>query len=842
MIKKYRQLKDDQGGASLVYTLVIVSILLFIGGALVTFAIVSLRLSVMQQAADKAFYLSDAAMEETLTQLESRVHEAEQYALAKVNDQSSYYGEEKWIDFLRKLEADTNNGTISKERSAELLQQATSYEFHKQYYFDLYGRPSSTSWLVNDYELLDPSDDYVSTNTILFNPVWFDESIFEPLADVSLEPSDTPGFAATGKPVMTVLSELRDNLIQLTLTSNGQYNQYRKPLRVAVSLIPPDYTQVVTGDSSTVTVHQNQATSYALAAREDIVVTGGEGVTHTIQGDVYAYGTFPEKANYRISELGGLLIGYRASSNILTGVSGSFDPSLVNTSAKLSIDGNLYTRSAVKVFGDNPNLSITESVYANAILFDKESSEGRISANGNAYLMEDLILDGTNPALTVGTDARLPDTGELWGILDHDPSGSVTSGRSDLSASIIINSKTASPRITVDNAYIAGLAYFNVFRSISGVKSYYQTGESFTTNNNFYFYNTPLPGYTASFQTKFFTYTDENGVEHSMIEAIDSATDAIVQSPKFKAKYFFDSGNYNTGSISDRDRDILTIRSISIDGEGDPLGLEENYGLGVFIANKKVLDAYPDIGLAPGETLKSEFMNTSAFTARRTQVLKDMDLKMNVLATRDYQSSRNADPSDTVSTGSKMDQLIDFSQGNMTRILNPNEVIVVNGDPDRDVYINVPDSVVSSLPAAEQNGIFIRENNDVFKNINGIIMTKGNVFVYNSGSTPLTFSGSIISGKSIFLMGDGQKNFRHNQQWLNLMAAKHSQLFAMLHSDTGKMLATLDGTTSDNGSLSNVVVPNPSAVVININQQPIGSGLIKSPTEHSFTINSWSIE
>lgn len=841
--KQLIKMKNDQRGASLAYTLVIIAILMIIGGALGTFAVMSLRLTVMQHAADKAFYLSDAAMEETLTQLESRVHEAEIFALNRVNDHSTYYTESKWVNFLTRLEVDTNNGFITKERSEALLEQATSYEFHKQYYFFLYNQPAIDTWFSSDYELLDDSGNYVSSNTIEFNPTILDKNYFDFLETITLDPKTQVSYESTPSPSMTVTTELANNMIQLKLQSNGAYNRYNKPITVVVTLTPPDYTQIISSNSSNIPIHNNQITNFALAARGDIIVSGNR---NEVNGDIYTYGTFPEKADCPITEQGGLLLGYRAASNITNFPAGSISSADITPSANLNIQGNLYSHTSVKLFGTGSNLSVSNDLYANAIQYDSGSSNANIAVNNNAYLFEDVILDGRDPVLTVGVNPPFggtptPGTGELWGLMDTNPVYNNGNKLSSLSSSIIVNTKSENPRVTVNNAFIAGVAHFDVTLANNvGPNRNYQTGESFTTINNFYYYKTPLPGFNSSLQSKFYTYVDGENNEHNLIEPYDSATNSIVNSPVFKSKYFYASSLQYPDSISDRDRNILTIRSISRDSENDVIGLEKNYTLGVLTANQRVIDAYPTLG-ANGSAPKSEFMNSGTFTGLQRDHLDEYDRQLNLLSTRNYLNNTNIDPG--YNNESNLGNFVDLNRGNITQINNPEELIIINSDPARNIYININPDEFDKLSSEEQRtAIIIRENNDRFRTINGMIISRGNVFIYNTGNEPLNYRGTIVSDQKICLLGSGQKTFTHSANWIELMTAKNPQIATMLYAATGRRAIVTPNTTSLNARLSIQVVDNPAARVVSIDEVPTGGGLIKSRTEHSFKIESWSVQ
>lgn len=830
------QLINKNKGASLAYTLMVMAILMIVGSVLASFAVVSLRIALMQHASDKAFYLSDSAMEETLLQLESMVHEAETYAIGKVNNTAGYYSEPKWTAFLAQMEADLNQQKITVEKSKELLKNATSMEFHKQFYFYFFGKPSSSSWLTADYQLVNGDGTYVETDLLAFNSQFFNSAIFDSLETINLDPSLHTGYLETSKPLMAIEAALVDNVIEMTLTSNGQFNAYRRPIVVDVALVPPDYTQVINTENTNIEVHDNQALDYALAARGDIIVV--EGNDNTVNGNIYSYGTFPEVKDYRISSQGGILVGYKNTSNIIKSAFGDFDPAITNTNASLTVTGDLITRSSLRIFGSNSDVNIGKNLYANSVLFDENTIDSDVQIDENAYLFEDLILDGDDPSFTVGKTMD-DGNGMFWGIMEHEPSGSVDTGRSDLSSSIIINTKSSNPRITVNNAYIAGLAYFNVYRNDGTKKKYYQTGESFTTNNNFYFYDTKAPGNTEV-TTTMPTYYDENNNEYYLYEAID-ANGKVVDSPQFKSDLFFNAGQSNPSSVSNRDRNIMNVRTIDIE-DGDLTGLENNYALGVMIANTRVIDPYPEVGNVG--VIKSEYMNAASFASLRSTALRNADYRMNLLSTRDYINGVNKDTADLSS--SKIGKFFDFTFGNVTRISDPKNMIVINGNDAKNLYLNVPASKAAELRNSDPAAIIVEENNDTFLEMNGMIVTKGNVFIYNDSNKALSFNGSIISDQSIVLVGTGKKTFTHSENWLNNTIAKDNMLAEICHADQGRMLeiASLNGseTTSDNGSLSLLVTSNPSIALVSGSPQPVGNGLVKSNVEHSFLIRKWSIE
>lgn len=831
--KQYRKMNK---GASLAYTLMVMAILMIIGGVLASFAVVSLRIAVMQHASDKAFYLSDSAMEETLVQLESMVHDAEVYAVNKVNNTAGYYSEPKWVSFLAQMESDLNQQKITVEKSTELLKNASSMEFHKQYYYYLFNKPNSSSWLAQDYQLLNADGTYVATPQLSFNNQFFDESYFSGLETINIDPSLHNGYNETPKPLMTVTATLVDNVIELNLTSNGQFNAYRRPIVVEVALVPPDYTQIINTENTNIEVHNNQALDYALAARGDLIIT--EGDKNTIEGNVYSYGTFPEQKDYRISQQGGVLVGYKNTSNIIQSAFGDFDPTITNTNASLTVTGDLITRSSLRIFGSQSDVTINKNLYANSVIFDQNTIDSDVQVDENAFLFEDLILDGDDPSFTLGKTIE-SGNGMFWGIMEHEPSGSVNTGRSDLSSSIIVNTKSSNPRITVNNAYIAGLAYFNVFRDDSGKKKFYQTGESFTTNNNFYFYDTKAPGNTEV-TTTMPTYYDENNNEYYLYEAID-ATGKVVESPQFKADLFFNAGQSNPTAVTNRDRNILNVRSIDL-SNGNLVGLENNYALGVMIANTRVIDPYPDFGNTG--VINSEYMNAGAFASLRNNALRNADYRMNLLSTRDYINGINQDVADA--TNSKIGKFFDFSYGNLTRVTDPKNMIVVNGNAVTNLYLNVPASKAASLRSEDPGAIIVEEKDDTFLEMNGMIITKGNVFIYNDSNKVLHFNGSIISDQSIVLMGAGEKVFTHSENWLNNTIARDNLLSEICHADEGRMLeiafANGSETTSDNGSLSLLVKSSPSVTLVSGSPQPVGNGLIKSNVEHSFLIRKWSIE
>ncbi len=833
---------NNKKGMTLVYTLIVVAIVVIIGTALAALAVMSIRLSVLNHAQDKAFYLSDAAMEETLAQLESLSHKAQVYATEHTKDTNSYYNEAKWQAFLEKLNGDLSEGKITSDEASKRLSAATKAEFEKNYYYYLFDKPSGSAWLSQDYKLLDNGTSYIDVPTTTYNQSGFSDRLFKALEEISFDPSKQESFKETGKPTMAVSADIEDNLIVLNLKSNGQFNQYKKPISLEVAMAPPDYQQVIRQQNTTVTLHDNLINQYALAARGDLLVT--EGTRNTIDGDTYVYGTFPEKSNYRITEQGGVLLGYRPSSNILKNKIGDYEPSLSNKGADVNFNGNLYARSDIKLFNES-NLNVTGDIFANALSFDESSKSADAVIGKNLYLYEDLYLAGDHPNLVVGNSIK-EGNGLIWGVMEHQPKGIDNTNRSDMSASIIIDSDAKTPRITANSAYIAGVAYFNVYRDEVSAETgkaerkYYQTGESFTTNHNFYFYDTKATGNTE-LTTSVVTYYDEDGNEYYLYEALN-ADGKIVSNVQYKTDVFFNGSLKNPATISQADRSIFNIRSIDLDSEEDVLGLEKNYALGVMIANSKVIDPYPNFGSS--QKPKSEYADEATFKSLRRIVLNALDLKTGLLSTRDFKKDRNQDPNDA--TASKLGMFLNFPSQAIQRTLDPKSIVIVNDDENVNVYVNIPESLANTIKVTEPNSIFLIENGDTFLNMNGIIVSRGNVIVYNDNTSKgFTYNGTIISDKSIVLRGTGEKHFIHNQDVINHLIAKDSLLQSVFYANSGKSVRILEvngsPSTSDNASLSIGMTDNDHVVSVNVESMPVTDGMVKPKTEYSFQIRRWKL-
>lgn len=833
----FKTLRRSNRGETLIYTIIVIAILIIVGSALATFAVMSVRISTLQHASEKAFYLSDAAIEETLTQLESRLKLAETNALEKVNNTSIYYGQAKWVAFLERINQDILNGLMSTAEASDRIKAATNAEFIKQYHFELFGRPLNETWLKEDYTLIDETGHYVSEPMPIFNELSLAKDAFKDLEAITLDPTLYDGYEKTNKPLMAVESILKDNRIQLKLTSTGTFNRYKKPVVVNVSLVPPDYTQVITNQNRSVTVSKNDILTYGLVARNDLIVT--DGAQNSVNGNVYSYGTFPETGNYRIGQLGGVLLGYSADSHILTQTIGDFKPSQNNSSGSLNINGNLYTRSAVKLF-NNSRLSVTGNVYANALTFDKNTKDAEAIVHRNVYLYEDLYLAGENPNLTVGESTAKGD-GLLWGIMQHQVNLSNQIIRSDMSSSIIVDSDAIKPRITVNSAYIAGVAYFNVFVESEGTRHYYQSGESFTTNNNFYFYDTKSPGNT-SLTTSAVAYKDENDNLYYLYEALD-ANGKVVSNVQFKADVFYQGGLKDPASISAADRSIFNVRSIRLDSEGDVIGLENNYALGVIIANSRVIDPYPKLG-GGGAAPKSEYSNDAVFQDMKRKALKAADQWTSLLSTRNYSNNLNQDPNAT--TKSRLGEFINWPSNAIVRTTNPKAVVVISPELDANVYVNIPDDLVAGIKATEPNSIFITEGNGAYRNMTGVIAANGNIVVYNNTSNQaFNFTGTIISNGSIVLKGPGAKNFNYNETSIYSLISFDEVLNRIFSLETGKRLALrkVNGadSSSENGSLTFDVASHTESLTLTAGQVPESGGMMKKPTEFSFKINSWFI-
>jgi hypothetical protein len=842
----FKKLKSQKGSA-MAYILVVVMILTIMMGALITMTVSNYRLGLIKSGRNTAFYYADGAIDEALAEIEEMSHRAELEANKIIHDdEADFKSEVKWRDFENWIErnqlpdeegafdpteeVDEDTVVLTAEEVSALYTEALNREFVKQYMKVLLKDYA----VKTDYDLI-KDDKFVETNTLELtcnNTTVLKDEYYGAIARVKFNPTGEADFKNIKINVQpSFLTE--KNAVRLVLRSTGEHNIYNKQVEVALDMIPPRQEFVTVTTMVRKEMKTNDILENTLVAREDIICVGGQVES---KGDVYALGTFVDGPTTSHFNKGGVIVGYGQHSDFLNLNTNSPINTAVQGKGQLDVLGDIKTASSVKL--DYPQSSISTKylsktndvggkIYADSFVIDDKVDGTSTYLDSSMYLMDDLYIAGDDTTITLGDDdtfdpASMDDSLVMYlRGLDVDDA-SESSASTDVSSSIRIKGDTKNVSINLDSIYVPGVAYINVQRNAiengDTVVKYYQTGESFTTGNNFFFYQEPSLNNEQRTQDTTYTYIDPSSgeeVSYSLVEFIDEKGD-IQESAAYKTDHFLnrvieeyekDEAVRDMNIVPADDKEIMTIHSMKRDipeGTADSEEYENNYALGVFLANKRI---YNPNGLSISGT------SYDGTIRRDTNLISD--LRMYLLGHRDYLNRKtitSKDPDDAATE--LLDQYIDFTK--TYKVINEGQLIVV--EDSKDVYINVPASDIKN----PGNAIIY----DKSTKIKGLVATKGNIYVYNDDtSTPLTFDGTLIAGKSIVFYGNGKKiikNYKDDPTYpvpastasgipiqsnatVYGTVSINNTLVEAFHTDKGRKLVVL---TSDSGEYTRSILFN----------------------------------
>ncbi len=856
-----RKILKSNRGSSFIYVLVVLLILTILTASLITATVTNYQLGLVTGGRNTSFYLNDGAIEEVLAEIEELSHRAEVAASEIIQaDTPEFKNKKEWTKFELWLERkmkldDTDPNFISQEEASAFYEKALRKEFDKQ--FLLYLLADAQVEDGNDYTLINDEDEFVYENDFEITQSGtngLSTSVLRDLETVTFNPQDFESFTEVTKPTLVVTSNYLPDTkeIKLLIQSDGTYNIYNKQIELAVRMIPPvyDYTTVTTLKRQQ--LYKNDILNNALTASNDILVTGGK--VKTI-GDVYAKGTFPEVQRIYSHQKGGVVIGYEQIANDFLDTETSIPLSVNDIIGKgtLAVTGNIKSGASVKLQHNGSTLSVNKinsddnkeksSIFADSFIVMNDSEKTTTTVDTHMLLLDDLFINSSNTSITIGQrkNTQEDDLSEKQGYFmaffdGMDMAASSAPMNPDLSSSIRINKRVEKCSITLNNLFIPGVAYINIFRNTNEGRKYFQTGESMTTEKNFYFYQNQLSD--QELRTKEFKYNDDLNNDYNIYEYVDEDGN-IKDSVQFKVDHFIttvrdanDDGNMDI--ISSEDKSIIKLRDKTVDEI-----LAENYGLGVFLSNDKIFNP-SGLALSSGE-----FDSTY-----RLEFGKHIDLAMNLLGMRNYIDSKNIvsiDKNDSTSL-SFMDTFIDYSKdATFDNINRDNHLVVLNGDKDKDIYINYPSTFTIPAGAIHVNNV---------SDLSAVVATKGNIFVYNEElSKPLNITGTLISDQSIIFYGPGEKVITQSDETIYGTIAPYDLLVDAFHVRDGRKLVTkyVNGTTipddankPDDGlsrgyqfNLDMTIVNIGDSVDVNILSNPQLDGSSKEKSVKGYIVDYW---
>ncbi len=932
------RLKLNDRGSALITVLIAITLLTILGTGLLMVSVTGLRRAIVLSGSNKAFYLSDGAIEESLAEINDIAFEAESIANNHIENAFSFRDTHEnifdalelgaldgvflsntiWEPYLLKIEEDMTNDIISEEEAMEYIEVGLRSEFLVQYYSHfLDSSKSSLSYtLLNGDSYLGSLDDidalvdeYVEFGSITSSAL--NNTIQTKLESVSLndyvenvdgyEGTPTGGGGISDNPAITSVtssfSETDD--LSITLITDGTYNEHRKELELKVVISEPKYQYVFKTTTGQRSIIENEVFDYAVLAGKDIIASGGET---RIVGNTYAYGSYPETGNQiDHNSMGGIAVGYKKESNdfLSNDLSGfQFQSKLtesgIDNSGSLYVEGDLFTRSNIKIYGAGNDLTVTRELGANEFRTDDYTSgtdNTDVTIDGNMYLFEDFVLRGAggNTNVRIGKDGT--SDGDLYIMQSFEGNDWQDA---DLSGSIIIQEDIASKvDVNLNKLFISGVAFSGNSRPAiaddgSNKKAYFMTGESVNVENRYiHFYQSSYA--EANYAGKLKNYDDvmyyydvvdgqpvgADGLPttagHKYMEKQGSYDDVEFKTDAFIAGATNGSKNSSSVEVDDEDKEMIKIRSIN--GKGD---YKKNYALGVILGkdNSDVGSVYnPDFTMSYSKyesSLLDTILNTNTADSGR-----DVDRRMNYLATRYIREGENNvfayvtpnpsavnKPDLNVDTGAetRLSQLVDFSVG-LEEISSFNNIRIVNGDATRDIYINPPSSVSGShLVLGNDSSGFIPE-------LGGIIATKGDVYIYAPEFNNVKFKGLLaVEGRVIFY-GKGTKQVETDRAVNDYQVAAYTDLGNAFYASEGRKVSNLacyytkttaeinpdaDGLDVTGSGINNpsatvidghppaiAVIPGGESINVSLEQPPILMGMQKNKGLKRYKIEYW---
>jgi len=825
MIAKFKNVLQNRG-SSLVFVIIITFLLIILGTAMVGATVLNFKVNKLSQSANKSFYINDGAIEEAIVEINEMCYLSEKSAMEKVNDTTSlnsYVNEDKWKEFLNKVNLDLVSGNLTEEEANAEIKKGYDREFEKQYYLSLFRYVGSLPLdeddiFLKDYILLKNNEYVDDGELVLRDDIDLKSDYKIAIQNVKFKPENVQNFDSANLSNINVetIYSLEDGFV-IKLKTDGTYNISNKKIELSLRLIKPNYNYVIKRKINKNEIKENVLIENSLASYGDIAVLGGKV---NVKGDIYSYGTFKERNDYRYRELGGLLVGLnKAEVSQLN----AFDENILNmilesssSIGNLEVDGKIRTRSSIRIMENSSKLTAKGNVYSNYLAIDKSASNSILDFDKNLYLLEDLRIEGDDANIVIGDESD-SSTGSLWTFLDGNPSGSNL--RDDLSGSIVIATKSDNVKITSNRLMIAGIAYLNYYREESGSRYYYQTGESFITNNNLDYYMYILPG-----EKDIAKYVNYQGA--ILVEPIDKDGN-IIKSSEFKVNHFIEYANNpnTTHTISDRDRNILNVTSVdTTDSNTISNTYKDNYSQGLVMIKGKVIN--PITSMIP-----------TAFENMRKNACLEIDPEISILGNRNFLTNTNDQK--------RIDDFLNFSDENNVLNLDGDNFIYINNDENKNLYFNVPFSLNSTIMSLDSNAVIVNADSK-YSNTTGFIATKGNIYIYSSSD--FTFNGPIISNKNIVLFGNGKKTFInktdgqiYTDELVN-MIYNNSKIYSLSNSDIGRKLVInqKDGQTTRTiyGNLDISVINNDTVIVDNNSYSEL-LGVIRTEGVKNYKILKW---
>lgn len=425
-------------GSSLVFMIMMITVISIIGGTLMTVTIVYYKLNLAYKASEDLYYMTDKEAQTIHQKIAESITNILKDKVKVYNDTNDgidntilqniirIYGKKDDTDTTALLQdylqSDASEPAKVAELNAKLLPaiQGLQGEMVAKALYDIaFKLMVYTGDTSDDNDILRRDLTNDSLKQILENNgITDDIASIKTFKKISIEKKDSNIPQKEGQWIAGVIDgnvEDYDEYIKSNPYYSFRYEiqngndkaNLKKKMSITFQVASQGFGNDVIDTSSAATAKSftNPILSKALATAGDLKLSNTGDVN--IKGDVYAYGHMPDDfANIIIpeSDFDGVIIN------------GTNNPN-DGTVRKVNIDGNLFTRAYLKFMGNNIKFSTTEDVICDTLFVDNYNfttatnlrlelgiakGDPNINIDNDLYTFNDILVDGTKAFVNIG--------------------------------------------------------------------------------------------------------------------------------------------------------------------------------------------------------------------------------------------------------------------------------------------------------------------------------------------------------------------------------------------------------------------------------------------------------
>ncbi len=473
-----RYIFKDNKGSTLVILLIIITVFIMLGTAILSVAVSNYKMKIVQSNAKKNFYFAESGLDEAYGKM------------GEVFDSAVEEGSKEVDTFMNILSIKANEILTFMKENEEIPLEYQTYLIYL----------NEDGSFNMDMVIEAQNTKFQETFTNYIEGILFTE-----LQDVSNYSFYTNGeFKIVIQPITSFDFET-DRPLLFSIESTFTDQNIEKKLKAKYEIKIPEYNTPYYTESSVLAVNRNVGWSKAIAAEGDLKAYEG---TLIVNGDIYVKGNS--------GTFGGISTMADNTQIIVSGnISSMKNIQTASSDSVIQVTGNVYAddfQVAGKDDGDN-------TVQRSMLTVNRDDED--LNNTGSVYTFDDLSLNGKLSEIYIENSYYGVSNGEL-------------SFEPDNSSSIIINTEDigSGSVLTINNKVrIAGTSYINVL--YEGNK--YQTGESVAVKGNYraysyQFINPSIPKFDRDNIN--FEYYDPLNLAHSFKDT------GSTLKPKDKSEYF----------------------------------------------------------------------------------------------------------------------------------------------------------------------------------------------------------------------------------------------------------------------------------------------------------------